>query len=174
MTAHETAHEAPRPPGADARPPDPARVPRAAREPAVHRLYARVAWSTLDGLPLVGPRRALAVESQAITLCRRLDVEPMEVRARPDRVDLLVRFKPAHAVADVAEAVKRGTAAGLRRSGSPARWGRGVALATVAPDGVRHLMRRMALLTDVEGPVAPGRMPAEQAPPDRPARRAIR
>lgn len=122
-------------------------VPPPAREASVHRLYARVAWTTLDELPLVGPRDALVVESQIIALCRRLDVEPLEVRARPNRVDLLLRFKPVHLLADVAAAVKAGSGAHLERRGSPVRWARGLALATVGPEEVRSLMRKMTRLT---------------------------
>lgn len=117
------------------------------REPVEHRLYARMAWSTLDGLPLVAARHALSVEAQIITLCRRLDVEPMEVRARPDRVDVLVRIKPVHALGAVAARVKGGAGEHLVAAGTAVRWARGVAMATVDPDEVRDLMRRMALLT---------------------------
>lgn len=141
----------PVPPGADPRPPGPGRPAPPDREPAVHRLYARASWTTLDGLPLLPRRDVLAVESQIIGLCRRLDVEPMEVRARSRRVDLLVRFKPVHPLADVVASVKRGSSEHLRRRGSPARWGRGVAVRTVAPEEVRSVMRRMALLTDRGG-----------------------
>lgn len=112
-------------------------------EPAVHRLYARLAWTTLGRLPLVAPGRVLRVEAQIITLCRRLDVEPVEVRAGPDRLDLLVRFKPVHPIADVAAAVKAGSADHLARAGTPIRWAPGVAVATVGPAGVRPLVRRM-------------------------------
>lgn len=133
-------------PGADPHPAGPGRAGPPDREPSVHRLYARAAWTTLDGLPLVPPRGAFAVESHIIALCRRLDVEPVEVRARARRVDLLFRFKPVHLLADVAGAVKRGSSEHLRRTGSPARWGRGTAVRTVAPEEVRSVMRRMALL----------------------------
>lgn len=136
----------PAPPGADPRLPGPGRAAPEDREPSVHRLYARASWTTLDGLPLLRPGDVLAVESQIIALCRRLDVEPMEVRARARRVDLLFRFKPVHLLADVVGSVKRGSSGHLRRSGSPARWGRGIAVRTVAPEAVRSVMRRMALL----------------------------
>lgn len=148
MTPSDTVPtRVPGPPGVDPRLPGPTRTASPDREPSVHRLYARAAWTTLGRLPLVSARTALAVESQIIGLCRRLDVEPLEVRARARRVDLLVRFKPVHPLADVAEEVKLGSAEHLRRSCSPARWGRGVAVRTVAPDEVRSVMRRMALLT---------------------------
>lgn len=152
-------------PGADPRLPGPPPAAAPEREPSVHRLYARAAWTTLDGLPLVAPRGSLALESQIIALCRRLDVEPMEVRARARRVDLLFRFKPVHLLADVAGSVKRGSSEHLRRTGSPARWGRGLAVRTVAPEDVRSVMRRMALLPDGRrsGPDAPGE--AADAPP---------
>lgn len=134
-----------------ARPPTPRRPARpggerTGREPTAHRLYARIAWTTLDGLPLVGPRRALTVESQIIALCRRLDVEPMDARARRDRVDVLVRIKPVHGLARVAAEVKAASEAHLAGVGSPARWARGHAIVTVSPARVRDLMRRMALL----------------------------
>ena len=116
-------------------------------EPVEHRLYARIAWSTLDGLPLVAPRHTLSVEARIITLCRRLDVEPMEVRARPDRVDVLIRLKPVHTPGEVAARVKAGAGEHLVAGGTAVRWARGVAMATVEPDAVRDLMRRMALLT---------------------------
>lgn len=138
----------PRPPSREAGRPTAGAPPP--RDPCVHRLYARAAWTTLDALPLVAPRTALGVESRIIALCRRLDVEPLEVRARAGRVDLLFRFKPVHAVADVAEAAKRESHDHLERRGSPARWGRGVAVTTVDPAEVRSLMRRMALLTGEE------------------------
>lgn len=162
---------APRPPPVEAR--SPTLRLRPTTEPAAHRLYAHVAWTTLGELPLMGPRLAVVVESQVIALCRRLDVEPLEVHAAASRVHLLVRFKPAHSLAEVARRVKEGTGETLARDGSPVRWGRGFVVATVAPGEVRRRLRRLALGRPGEGPPPPvphrpvrGAVPAgEEAPP---------
>lgn len=119
-----------------------ARPPRAG--PAAHRLYVHVAWTTLDRLPLLGRRRALAVEGHLIALCRRLDVEPMEVHVAADRVHVLLRLKPAHALGPVVRRLKSGTAEALVRAATPVRWSRGYAAATIAPGHVRRLMRRLS------------------------------
>lgn len=111
---------------------------------SVHRLYAHLAWGTLDRLPLVDPRTALALESELISLCRRLDVEPVEVSVEADRVHVLARFKPTQALGSVVARLKRGSADVARRRSAPVRWGRGWAAATVAPAGVRDLKRRLA------------------------------
>jgi len=138
----------PRPPALDRGPNAPAPLPasRAAttQEPAAHRLYVHLAWTTLDRLPLVDRRYAVTLEAQLIVLCRRLDVEPMQVRARRDRVDLLARIKPVHAVSELARRLKRGSGELLAAEGSSVRWGRGYAAATVAPGEVRGWIRRYA------------------------------
>jgi REP element-mobilizing transposase RayT len=87
---------------------------------------------------------AATLEAHLIVLCRRLDVEPMQVRARRDRVDLLARIKPVHAVSEVARRLKRGSGELLSAEGSSVRWGRGYAAATVAPGEVRGWIRRYA------------------------------
>lgn len=117
---------------------------RHAREPVSHRLYAQVAWGTLHGLPLLSPRFALLLEGDLIRLARRLDVEPLEVSAERSRVRLLLRFKPSQALAPVALRLKAGADATARRHGSSVRWGRGWAVATVPPEGVRDARRRLA------------------------------
>lgn len=111
--------------------------------PAAHRLYAQLAWPTLGGLPLLEERRATGLERELIALCFRLDVEPIEVRASADRVQLLVRFGPGQALSDVARRLKRASSAILRRWSSPARWGRGFAASTVGPGQVHRLVRRL-------------------------------
>lgn len=127
-----------RPPGRGPGPATPSRD-----EPSRHRLYLHAAWTTLDGLPLVGPRQALALEGQLIALCRRLDVEPVEVAVDRDRAHLLVRLKPVHSVAEVVRRLKRGSAQAAVRRGEPIRWARGWAAVTVAPDRVRGIKRRL-------------------------------
>ena len=117
---------------------------RSVREPVSHRLYVQVAWGTLHGLPLVSPRFALLLEGDLIRLARRLDVEPMEVSAEAARVRLLLRFKPGQPIGSVALRLKDGADAAARRHDSPVRWGRGWAAATVPPEGVRDLRRRLA------------------------------
>ena len=114
------------------------------REPVSHRLYVVVAWGTLQGLPLLAPRSALLLEGDLIRLARRLDVEPLEVSAEADRVRLLLRFKPSQPIGPVALRLKAGADATVRRQGSPVRWGRGWAAATVPPEEVRDLRRRLA------------------------------
>ncbi len=113
------------------------------RSPCAHRLYAQLAWPTLGGLPLLGDRQARALERELIALCLRLDVEPVEVRVSADRVQLLVRFSPGQALAEVARRLKRASLLALRRWRSPARWGRGFAASTVGPAQVHRLVRRL-------------------------------
>lgn len=113
------------------------------RTPVAHRLYAQLAWPTLGGLPLLGDRDARALERELIALCLRLDVEPLEVRVSADRVQLLVRFAPGQALADVARRLKRASLVSLRRWRSPARWGRGFAASTVGPAQVHRMVRRL-------------------------------
>lgn len=132
-------------PGTDGPPGDtPGRRPARPGEPSVHRLYAHLAWGTLDRLPLAGPRTALVLESELIALCRRLDVEPVEVSVEADRVHLLVRFKPNQALGELVRRLKDGSADAARRRGAALRWGRGWAAATVTPGEVRELKRRLA------------------------------
>lgn len=132
--------------GNDASPGRDDRIRRPGRpaEPSVHRLYAHLAWTTLDRLPLAGPRMALALESELISLCRRLDVEPLEVSVEADRVNVLVRYKPNQALGEVARRLKAGSADIARRRGAALRWSRGWAAVTVTPGEVRELKRRLA------------------------------
>ena len=128
-------------------------------EPVRHQLYLHLARTILDGLPLVGPRQALALEGQLIALCRRLDVEPVEAAADADRVHLLLRLKPVHAVDDVARRLKQGSAEAMLRRREPVRWGRGWAAATVAPDDVRRTRRILRGKSLVVRQLTPGQRP---------------
>lgn len=124
--------------------------PESDREPerAGHRLYAQILWTTLGERPLVGPRRAAAIEGHLIALCRRLDVEPVAVSVTEDRVHLLVRFKPIHSLSGVASRLKGGSSAALTRMCTPVRWGAGYAAASVGPGEVRRLMRELVARAD--------------------------
>ncbi len=120
-----------------------------AAERAAHRLYVQIAWSTLDGLPLVAPEAREAAEARLIALCRRLDAEPVAVRASASGVALLLRVTPSHAVGALATALKVGTEDALAAAGRPVRWARGFAASSVGPAEVRRRARR---LRDAPGP----------------------
>lgn len=135
-------------------------APSRAAERGSHRLYAQILWTTLGELPLVRRRRVAAIEGHLIALCRRLDVEPMAVSVTSDRVHLIVRFKPAHSLSEVASRLKGGSNAGLVRMRAPVRWGAGYAVASVGPAEVRRLMRE--LTTRSERFVSQGRPASEE------------
>lgn len=109
----------------------------------VHRIYLHFAWWTLHRLPLLSERQAYALEGELVALCRRLNVEPLAISVRPDRVHLLLRLKPVLAASEVARRLKEGTADMLLRREAPVRWGRGYAVESVAPDEVLALSRRI-------------------------------
>ena len=135
---------------------------------AAHKLYCHFVWPTLGRIPLVSAEVSAVVERHAITLCRRLDAEPICVRAFSDRVHLLVRLKPGHAPAVLVSRIKSGTEAALLASGHGVRWGRGYAAATVSGSEVRAVRRRVHRLVD--GPI-----PADTVRPEpRPSRRSRR
>jgi REP element-mobilizing transposase RayT len=134
---------------------------------AAHRLYCHFVWPTLGRIPLVSPEAAAVVERHVITLCRRLDSEPICVRAFSDRVHLLLRLKPGHAPAALVSRLKSGTEANLQSAGHAVRWGRGYAVATVSGGEVRAVMRRVHRLA--ERP-----LPADSASPERRGRRSTR
>ncbi len=117
---------------------------------AAHRLYAHVVWPTLGRIPLMSREVRDIAERHLIVLCRRLDVEPVCVRAFADRLHLLFRFKPGHSLAAVVSRLKQGSETALRSSGHTVRWGRGYAAGTVGGDEVRRAMRRIHRLD--EGP----------------------
>lgn len=148
----------PRPPRSDGSRCRPS-APSPPVEPAHHRLYLHLAWATLNGLPLVGSRQALALEGQLVALCRRLDVEPVEVAVAVDRVHLLLRLKPVHAVAEVALRLKRGSTEAAVRRGEPVRWARGWAAATVDPDDARRMKRLLGTQSQVARELTPGLRP---------------
>ena len=118
-------------------------VRRLAPERAAHRLYVQVAWSTLDGLPLVAPDAREAAEARLIALCRRLDAEPVAIRASATGVALLLRVTPSHAVGSLATALKAGSEDALAAAGRPVRWARGFAASSVGPTEVRRTARRL-------------------------------
>jgi REP element-mobilizing transposase RayT len=135
---------------------------------AAHKLYCHFVWPTLGRIPLVSADAAAIVERHVITLCRRLDSEPICVRAFSDRVHLLLRLKPGHAPAVLVSRIKSGTEAALVASGHGVRWGRGYAAATVSGSEVRAVRRRVHRLAD-------GPMPADAiAPEPGPGRRSTR
>lgn len=122
----------------------PAPAPPAER--SAHHLYVMLAWSTLGRLPLMSNDLRGQVEVQLITLCRRLDVEPVAVRAGVDRVRLLVRLKPTHTLAVLVPRLKRGSEEALTAAGRGVHWGAGYAVTTVGADGVRGAIRRIERL----------------------------
>ena len=135
---------------------------------AAHKLYCHFVWPTLGRIPLVSADAAAVVERHVITLCRRLDSEPICVRAFSDRVHLLLRLKPGHSPGALVSRLKSGSEAALQASGHGVRWGRGYAVATVSGGEVRAVRRRVHRLAD-------GPMPADAArPAPRPGRRSRR
>jgi hypothetical protein len=152
-------------------PADAAACPDGPPERATHRLYVHVAWTTLDGLPLLAPDAREAAEARIIALCRRLDAEPVAVRASAAGVSLLLRVTPSHTVGALATALKVGSEDALAAAGRPVRWARGFAASSVGPTEVRRRARR---LLDGGGP--PTRAPAgspSTGPPSRSASRPI-
>jgi REP element-mobilizing transposase RayT len=153
---------------------------RRQRRVAAHRLYAQIAWPTLGGMPFLDRRRAVALERELIALCRRLDVEPLEVKASPDRVQLLVRFGPGQTLLDVAKRLKEASGTVMRRWSWPARWGRGFAACTVGPSQVHRLIRRLRAerVLAADSPEPPrsraGRATRIEPPSDRGPTRALR
>lgn len=140
----------PRPPAGPVPP-----APGGAAERAAHRLYVQVAWTTLDGLPLLAPDAREAAEARLIALCRRLDAEPVAVRATATDVSLLLRVTPSHAVGALATALKAGSEDALAAAGRPVRWARGFAASSVGPTDVRRRARALrSAPRDVRRPFA--------------------
>jgi len=128
---------------------------------AAHRLYCHFVWPTLGRIPLISTDAAAALERHVITLCRRLDAEPICVRAFTDRLHLLLRLKPSHAPGTLVARLKAGTEGALQAAGHTVRWGRGYAVATVSGAEVRSVMRRIHRLG--EGRMGPA-LPRELRP----------
>jgi REP element-mobilizing transposase RayT len=114
-----------------------------APERAAHNIYIHVAWWTLGRLPLMPIDLRGLVEAQLIALARRLDVEPIAVRAAPDRVRLLLRLKPGHTLATLVPRLKHGSQEALTRAGRGVHWASGFAATSVSSDAVRDVIRRI-------------------------------
>lgn len=112
-------------------------------ERTAHRIYIHVGWWTLGRLPLMSTDLRGQVESQLITLARRLDAEPVAVRAAADRVRLLLRLKPTHTLATLVPRLKNGTQEALTRGGRGVHWASGFAATSVSSDAVRDVIRRI-------------------------------
>ncbi|MGI9037904.1 MAG: hypothetical protein ACR2GQ_03480, partial [Gemmatimonadota bacterium] len=125
--------------------PDPAREPAPdhAPERAAHRIYMHLGWWTLGRLPLMPVDLQWLVEAQIIALSRRLDAEPVAVRAASDRVRLLLRIKPGHSLASLVPRLKHGSQDALTRAGRGVHWASGFAAASVSADAVRDVVRRI-------------------------------
>lgn len=115
-------------------------------ERAAHRIYVLLAWSTLGRLPLLSSELRGQVEGQLIALCRRLDAEPVLVRAGVDRVRLLLRLTPAHALAALVPRLKAGSRDALTAAGRGVDWASGYAATTVGSAAVREAIRRVERL----------------------------
>lgn len=127
------------------RPPDtfdPAGLP----DRAAHRLYAHIIWATRGREILGTPAVRGAVESRLISLCRRLDVEPLAVAALADRAHVLIRFKPTQSLGAIVARLKEGFATAPATARSPVSWARGYAAITVGSRDVRRVMRHLARL----------------------------
>lgn len=119
-------------------------APAGPAERSAHHLYVGVAWSTLGRLPLMSSELRGRVEVQLIQLCRRLDAEPVAVRAGADRVRLLLRLKPTHTLATLVPRLKRGSQDALTAAGRGVHWSAGYAATTVSVDAVRDAIRRVS------------------------------
>lgn len=115
-------------------------------ERSAHHIYVQLAWSTLGGLPLLSTDLRGRVEGQLIALCRRLDVEPLAVRASATRVRILVRLKPSHSVSRIAPELKRGSRDALVANGRGLDWSSGYAATSVGSEVVRDVIRRIRRL----------------------------
>jgi len=116
-------------------------TPALPSEPSKHRIYVHVGWATLGRLPLMPSDLRGVVEAHLITLCRRLDVEPVAVRATADRVILLLRIKPNHALGILVSRLKSGSQEALTDAGRGVHWGSGFAATTVGAQAVHHIAR---------------------------------
>jgi REP element-mobilizing transposase RayT len=116
-------------------------TPALPAEKSTHRIYVHVAWATLGRLPLMPTDLRGAVEAHLITLCRRLDVEPVAVRATADRVMLLLRLKPNHTLGTLVSRLKSGSQEALSDAGRGVHWGSGFAATTVGVEAVHNVAR---------------------------------
>ncbi len=112
-------------------------------ERGVHRLYVHVAWTTLQRLPLLGPRSRESVHFHLSALSRRLGAEPVRICVLRDRIHLLLRIGAGQNVARLVTRLKRGSEESLDGEGVPALWGRGFAATTVGPRRIPRLTRRL-------------------------------
>lgn len=83
------------------------------------------------------------VEGHLIALSRRLDVEPVAVRASADRVRLLLRLKPNHALSSLVPRLKQGSQDSLTAAGRGVHWAAGYAATTVSTAAVCGVIRRL-------------------------------
>lgn len=114
---------------------------------SAHRMYAEVVWCTFDRLPLIAPGARTSIEAQLITLCRRLDVEPVAVRVSASRARLVLRFKPAHSIGAVVTSLKLGSQDAAVLAGRPVRWAPGFACLTLSVAEVRLRSLRLRART---------------------------
>ena len=82
-----------------------------------------------------------AVELCLISLCRRLDAEPLAVRATADSVRMVIRLKPSHSLATLVGQRKTGSQDSLTDAGRGVHWGSGFASSTIGVDDVRSMIR---------------------------------
>ena len=87
-----------------------------------------------------------AVEVCLISLCRRLDVEPLAVRATADSVRMVLRLKPSHSLATLVRQLKTGSQESLTDAGRGVHWGSGFASTTIGVDEVRQMIRLISRL----------------------------
>lgn len=112
-------------------------------ERGVHRLYVHVAWTTLQRLPLLGPRSRDSLHFHLTALSRRLGAEPVSIRPFRDRVHVVLRIGAGQDVGRLVTRLKLGSEEALEGEGVPALWGRGFAATTVGPDRLPRLLRRL-------------------------------
>lgn len=108
-----------------------------------HRIYLQVGWPTLGGLPLMPKDLRGSVEICLISLCRRLDAEPLAVRATSNSVRMAIRLKPSHSPATLVQQLKTGSEQSLTDAGRGVHWGSGFASTTLGVDEVRRAIQRI-------------------------------
>lgn len=112
-------------------------------ERGIHSLYVHVAWTTLQRLPLLGPRSRDSLRFHLTGLSRRLGAEPVCVRPFRDRVHLVLRIGAGQDVGRLVTRLKRGSEEALEGEGVPVLWGLGFAATTVGPGRLPRVVRRL-------------------------------
>lgn len=110
-----------------------------------HRLYVHLVYAPKYRRALIGPGLKALVEGYLIGICKKLEVQSLEIYANPDHVHQLIACKTTHTPSKIVNKLKSNSSKWIAENHMPEfAWQRGAGYFSVGHrevDGIRRYIR---------------------------------